>query len=77
MFIGVALTVGTSAAAPWKLGLIAIAGINIVVFHTGVYRSVRSWDLYSRPPFRAQVAAAVSALTWTGVIIAGRFLAYG
>jgi hypothetical protein len=76
MFTGVAFTVGSSPAARWKLGLILMAGINIVVFHTGIYRTVREWDIHSVAPVRARVAALVSALCWTGVIIAGRFLAY-
>jgi hypothetical protein len=76
MFVAIAQSVTTSAVAAWKFGLIAVAGLNIVVFHTGVYRSVGAWDLGSRTPKAARVAAAVSALCWTAVIFAGRFLAY-
>jgi len=76
MFTGVALQVGTSAAGPWKLGLIVVAGINIAVFHAGIYRTVDKWDIHTGTPVRAKIAAVVSVLTWTGVIIAGRFLAY-
>jgi hypothetical protein len=76
MFTGIALSIGSSAAAPWKLGLIVIAGVNIAIFHTGVYRTVDVWDLHVWTPVRAQIAALVSALTWSGVIVAGRFLAY-
>jgi hypothetical protein len=76
MFTGIARAVTSSPAAPWKFGLIALAGANIVIFHTGVYRTVKDWDLHARIPLRAQVAALVSASSWTGVIIAGRLLAY-
>ena len=76
MFTGIALSVTTSPAAPWKFGLIVIAGLNIVIFHTSVYRTVKDWDLDARPPFRAQLAAVISAVSWMGVIVAGRFLAY-
>ena len=76
MFTGIALTVTSSPAAPWKFGLIVLAGINIVIFHTGVYRTVKEWDLYARTPLPAQIAAVVSAASWMGVIIAGRLLAY-
>ncbi|WP_075657444.1 DUF6644 family protein [Pseudochrobactrum sp. B5] len=76
MFSGVALTVGMSSAAPWKLGLIILAGLNIVTFHGGIYRTVREWDLAAPTPIRAKTAAVVSASTWTGVVFAGRFLAY-
>jgi hypothetical protein len=76
MFSGIARAVAGSAAAPWKLGLIAVAGINVLVFHFGIYRSVHRWDLNSATPVSARVAAIVSAFCWAGTIIAGRFLAY-
>jgi hypothetical protein len=76
MFAGIALTVVSSAAAPWKFGLIAIAGLNIVVFHRGIYRTVARWDLHAPSPLRAKIAAVVSAMSWTGVVFAGRILAY-
>ena len=67
MFTGIALSVTTSPAAPWKFGLFGVAG---------VYRTVKDWDIDVRPPFRAQVAAVVSAVSWMATIVAGRFLAY-
>jgi len=76
MFTAIAQAVVASAAAPWKFGLVALAGLNIAVFHAGVYRSVRAWDLDVRTPVRAQAAALVSALSWMAAIVAGRFLAY-
>jgi hypothetical protein len=76
MFIAIAQSVTTSAVAAWKFGLIAVAGLNILIFHTGIYRTVGAWDLGSRTPLRAQAAALLSALCWTSVIVAGRFLAY-
>jgi hypothetical protein len=76
MFTAIALSVSSSPSAPWKFGLIVIAGVNIAVFHFGVYRTVDGWDLHARPPLCAQLAALVSASTWMGVIVAGRFLAY-
>jgi hypothetical protein len=76
MFAAVALTVGSSDAAPWKFGLIAVAGLNILVFHRGVYRRVEAWDVDAPTPALAKIAAVVSASTWTSVVFAGRFLAY-
>lgn len=76
MFVAIAMAVGESAAAPWKFGLIAVAGVNIIVFHKGIYRSVEKWDLNAKPPLQARIAATVSALSWTGVVFGGRFLAY-
>ncbi|MBD2872783.1 hypothetical protein IDH41_29905 [Paenibacillus sp. IB182493] len=76
LFTASALGVGLSAAAPWKLGLIVIAGVNIVIFHCGVYKTVERWDLHIQAPISARFAAVISSLTWTGVITAGRLLAY-
>lgn len=76
MFTAVALSVSSSPAALWKFGLIVIAGLNIVIFHSGVYRTVGNWDLHESAPLQAQAAALVSALTWASTIVAGRFLAY-
>lgn len=76
MFTAIALAVGGSAAAPWKFGLIALAGLNILVFHKGVYRTVENWDIDTNPPLPAKIAATISATAWTGVVFGGRFLAY-
>jgi len=76
LFTANALTVGFSSAAIWKLMLIVIAGVNITFFHTGIYRTVQDWDIDTQSPARAKFAAVISAFTWTGVIIAGRLLAY-
>lgn len=71
-----ATVVATAWAAPWKLGLIVVAGINVLVFHKGIYRTVADWDLQAVPPLLAKVSALFSAFVWMGVIFAGRFLAY-
>jgi hypothetical protein len=76
MFCAIALSIVASPAAPWKLGLIVVAGINIIVFHAGIYRSVHLWDMDLMPPMRARIAGAISGCSWAGVIVAGRFLAY-
>lgn len=76
MFTATAVAIGEGAAAPWKFGLIVLAGINIAVFHRGIYRTVVNWDLNADPPVLAKIAAAVSMLSWSGVVFGGRFLAY-
>jgi len=44
--------------------------------YKGIYRTVADWDVHALPPMSAKVSALVSAFVWTGVIVAGRFLAY-
>ena len=71
-----ATAVAGSAAAPWKLGLLLLAGVNVLLFHRGVYRSVDTWQDAAVTPLAARTAAAVSLLSWTGVPFAGRLLPY-
>lgn len=76
LFSAQAVGVAGSAAAPWKLGLLLVAGLNVLVFHRGVYRRVKDWGDADATPIAARTAAVVSMTAWTGVIFAGRFLAY-
>ena len=57
-----------------KLLLIALAGLNALAFHLGVYRTAATW--HARAPALAQLHAAASLALWIGVISCGRFLAY-
>jgi uncharacterized protein DUF6644 len=59
-----------------KMGLILAAGINAAIFHSGPFVAVARWDTDARPPLSARVAALVSIVLWTGVIVCGRMLAY-
>jgi hypothetical protein len=59
-----------------KLLLIVLAGINAVLFHAGVYRSVARWDHDAAPPMSARLHASASLLLWLGVLSCGRLLAY-
>ncbi|MFU2325831.1 DUF6644 family protein [Pseudomonas sp. NFX98] len=59
-----------------KLSLIATAGLNAVLFHVGVYRSVTSWNTDAPAPGVAKLQALVSIVIWVSVILCGRLLAY-
>lgn len=76
LFAAVARSVGESAAAPWKFGLIGVAALNILVFHFGIYRHAAHWDESAHPPVSARLAGAISAVCWVCVLVAGRYLAY-
>ncbi|MFE9204858.1 hypothetical protein [Micromonospora sp. NPDC007230] len=76
MFLPGASLMADRGSAPWKLGLILIAGLNILSFHRRTYRSVSDWDLGEPSPVPARIAAVVSLTSWTGVTVAGRLLAY-
>jgi len=46
------------------------------LFHHGIYRHVDEWENAARAPVAARLAASVSLIAWTGMIFAGRLLAY-
>ena len=59
-----------------KVVLLIVAGINAWLMHKKIMANRSSWDTAPRPPAGARVSAAVSLMTWAGVIITGRFIAY-
>ena len=59
-----------------KLAMLLLAGLNVWIFHSGVYRKVADWDLVPVPPRGARIAAGVSLALWAGIIVAGRMIAY-
>ena len=52
------------------------AGLNPLVFHRTIYRSVAEWDQAPVVPRRARVMALLSLSLWSGIIVAGRAIAY-
>ena len=56
-----------------KLILIALAGLNALSFHLGVYRKAATWNVIA--PALARLHAAASLGLWIGVISCGRLLA--
>jgi hypothetical protein len=65
-----------NAAFRIKLLLLLLVGLNPLIFHLTIYRSVNSWDIASVTPLRARAAATCSLLLWTSIIVAGRMIAY-
>src|SRR5580692_5386510 len=43
---------------PWKLGFLALAGLNAALFHLGIYRRAGTWDADLITPVRARIAGA-------------------
>ena len=76
MFLPGANLITERGSAPWKLGLLLVAGLNVLIFHRRTYRSVSDWDLDRPAPAPARTAAVVSLTAWTGVTVAGSLLAY-
>ncbi len=59
-----------------KVMLLIAAGLNVWFFHSRVHQRVDEWDVSTRPPRAARVAAIVSLVAWSGVVVAGRLVAY-
>ncbi|MFC5749595.1 DUF6644 family protein [Actinomadura rugatobispora] len=76
LFSANATQVFDNTAFQVKLLLIGAAGLNIFVFHTGVFRDVKDWDTADRAPAAARAAAALSLAIWPAVIVCGRLIAY-
>ena len=59
-----------------KLILLVLAGLNAWLFHVGIGRTVRDWDVAPVAPRRARLAGAASLVLWAGIIVFGRMIAY-
>ena len=68
--------VSTGFVFPLKLGLIAIGGLNALYFELVVAKRPELAGDGATPPRAARVAGVASIALWTGVIAAGRLLAY-
>ena len=59
-----------------KMVFLALALLNIVVFHGRVQATQNAWDADETPPIAARMSAAGSLILWLLVIICGRFTPY-
>jgi len=59
-----------------KMIFLALALLNILIFHGQTQRTLDSWDSDARPPRAARIAAAGSLIAWVLVITCGRFIPY-
>jgi hypothetical protein len=59
-----------------KILLIILAGVNMIAFHRGPFRSIQSWDTQVPPPGQVRMFGLVSILLWVGVIFLGRFIGF-
>lgn len=58
-----------------KVVMLILAGVNVWVFHSGIYKRIAEWDLGATPR-QAKIAGAVSIVLWAGIVAAGRMIAY-
>ena len=59
-----------------KLVLLGLVGVHALVFRGSVYGNPATLDQAPRMPARARLAATLSLLLWTGLVITGRGIGY-
>lgn len=60
-----------------KFIFMALAGINMAVFHLIVTRDIVRWDIPPHTtPLQAKIAGAVSLIVWIGVVACGRWVGF-
>jgi len=60
-----------------KFIFLALAGINMLIFHFVVSRDIERWATPPHAtPLRARIAGAVSLLVWIGVVACGRWVGF-
>jgi hypothetical protein len=59
-----------------KMLVIAIAGINMLIFELITARGVQKWDVGPLPPPAARLAGAISISCWVLVVIFGRWTGF-
>ena len=75
-FASSATTYAVAWPFQWKMGLMVLAGLNMVVFHLLPYRSVHLWDVLAHPPAPAKAMALTSMGLWTAIICCGRWIGF-
>jgi hypothetical protein len=60
----------------FKFLFMAMAGINMLIFHFITYKGVKRWDNDEVPPAAARTAGGLSVLLWLLVIFFGRWIGF-
>lgn len=76
LFIAQSARIYTNVFLQFKLGLLAIALFNVGLFHATTFRNAPRWQSAAEAPASAKAFAAISLVSWTAVIVTGRFIAY-
>jgi hypothetical protein len=59
-----------------KMALLALSGINMLLFELTAARSVQRWDKDSSAPLAGKTVAAVSIVLWISIIFLGRWIGF-
>lgn len=59
-----------------KLALIALAGLNMLLFQHVVFANIGRWDRDPIPPTAARFSAGLSLAFWLSVVVCGRLIGF-
>jgi hypothetical protein len=75
LFMSKAVTYYGNFQFRMKFVFMALAAVNMLIFHFGAYRKVAQWDT-AVPPNSARIAGALSIAFWVTVIFFGRWVGF-
>jgi hypothetical protein len=75
-FIGYPDQYTFNSAFHFKLGFMALAGMNMILFYRLAYGELREVPAGADAPSRAKIFTAVSLAAWISVIVCGRLLTF-
>jgi hypothetical protein len=76
LFVSKAVAYAGNFQFQMKFVFMALAGLNMVIFHLGAYRKVSSWDRAQTLPTAARLAGALSLGFWITVIFFARWVGF-
>lgn len=76
MFSSHALEYTESVPFLWKMGVIALAGLNMAFFHLTTHKSIARWSEIMPPPPAARLSGAISLSLWVAVLFLGRWIGF-
>jgi hypothetical protein len=59
-----------------KMAVMALAGLNMLLFHFLTYKTVTDWDNAAKPPSAARFAGIASLVMWLAIIFFGRAIGF-
>jgi hypothetical protein len=76
LFLSSAMTYAHNSFFRGKLVLLAVAGLNMAVFHLVGIGDVELWGTTRQTPPAAKIAGALSLAVWTSVVVFGRSIGF-
>jgi hypothetical protein len=75
LFSSKAVTYYSNVPFRIKIACLALAALNMLVFHLFTARGMASWD-HGRPPLAARLAAGFSLALWIVIVATGRWIGF-